>query len=264
MKGNKVKDKLIDDILKKDINNFLELTKELVINQILIKENLAFFTDITDNIFLFLKDFFGEKNINDLIISLTNKTLTTEKKAKFSLKDELLYYIDLNYIIYPIYKSKAEKYISDFKSKLVSIFNIHFYPVNKYELKLNLENYNRLYFNDKNFDFLFKFTSFILTQKGYEKLIEYFLSVLLNYLSTFLCLDSEHFVFLRENLNIDNIIKVLENNNLKDLVKKSYCQFIVKKFKEQKENAPEENKNKINKGKEKPKDDKKMKIMYSQ
>ena len=68
IKGNKISDKLIDDILKKDINNFLELTKELVINEILIKENLAFFTDIADNIFPCLKDFFGEKNITDLII----------------------------------------------------------------------------------------------------------------------------------------------------------------------------------------------------
>ena len=257
LKGNKIRDNLIDDILRKDINNFLELTKELVINEILIKENLASFTDITDNIFLCLKDFFGEKNIKDLIISLTNKTLTTDKKAKFSLKDELLYYLDLNYIIYPLYKSKAEKYISDFKSKLVSIFNIHFYPVNKYELKLNLENYNRLYFNDKNFDFLFKFTSFILTQKGYEILNEYFLSVLLNYLSTFLCVESDHFVFLRENLNTDSIIKVLENNNLKDEVKKSYCQFIVKKFKEQKGVDFDENKDKINVGKEDQNDNKK-------
>ena len=145
-----------------------------------------------------------------LKISLTNKTLTKEKKAKFSLKDELLYYIDLNYIIYPIFKSKAEKYIADFKSKQVSIFNIHFYPVNKYEQKLTEENYNRLYFNDKNFDFLFKFTTFILTKKGYEILNEYFLSVLLNYLSTFLCVETDHFVFLRENLKTNEIIQVLE------------------------------------------------------
>ena len=232
LQSNKIKDKLIEDILTKDKNNFIELTKELIINQILIKENLAYFTDITDNIFLCLKDFFGEKSITELIISLTNKTLTKDKKAKFSLKDELLYYLDLNYIIYPGHKSKAEKYISDFKSKLVSIFNIHFYPVNKFESRLTQENYNQLYFNEKNFDFLFQFTTFILTQKGYEILNEYFLSVLLNYLSTFLCLDNDHFMFLRENLKTNQIIQVLKNNNLNDEVKKSYCKFIEEKFKE--------------------------------
>ena len=233
LQSNKIRDSLIYDIITKDINNFHELTKELIINQILIKENLAYFTEITDSIFICLKDFFGEKNITDIIIQLTNKTLTTEKKAKFSLKDELLDYWDLNYLMYPIHKSKAEKYISDFKSKIVSIFNIHFYPVNKFESKLTEENYNQLYFNEKNFDFLFQFTSVILTQKGYEILNEYFLSVLLNYLSTFLCVQSEHFVFLRENLKTNHIIQVLEKNNLTDEVKKSYCQFIVQKFKEQ-------------------------------
>ena len=235
LQSNKIRDSLIYDIITKDINNFHELTKELIINQILIKENLAYFTEITDSIFVCLKDFFGEKNITDIIIQLTNKTLTTEKKAKFSLKDELLYYWDLNYLMYPIHKSKAEKYISDFKSKIVSIFNIHFYPVNKFEAKLTEENYNQLYFNEKNFDFLFQFTTVILTQKGYEILNEYFLSVLLNYLSTFLCLQSEHFVFLRENLKTNHIIQILEKNNLTDEVKKSYCQFIVQKFKEQDE-----------------------------
>ena len=210
LKSNKIKDPLINDILKGDKNNFLEMTKELIINQLLIKENLAYFTEITDSIFICLKDFFGDKVIKDIIIELTNKTLTTEKKAKFSLKDELLYYLDLNYIMYPIHKSKAEKYISDFKSKIVSIFNIHFYPTNKFELKLTDENYNQLYFNETNFDFLFQFTSFILTQKGYEILNEYFLSVLLNYLSTFLCVQSEHFVFLRQNFKKNHIIQVLD------------------------------------------------------
>ena len=235
LKSNKIQDKLIYEILKSDMNNFHEMTKELIINKLLIKENLAYFTEITDSIFTCLNDFFGEQFIKDIIIELTNKTLTTEKKAKFSLKDELLYYLDLNYIMYPIHKSKAEKYISDFKSKIVSIFNIHFYPTNKFELKLTEENYNQLYFNEKNFDFLFQFTSFILTQKGYEILNEYFLSVLLNYLSTFLCVQSEHFAFLRANLKTDHIIQVLENNNLTDEVKKSYCKFIVQKFKEQDE-----------------------------
>ena len=232
MRKNKLRDKLIIDLMKKDINNFHELTKELVINQILIKENLASFTEISDSIFLSLKDFFGEKNVTDIIMSLTNKTLTKDKKAKFSLKDELLYYLDLNYIIYPIYKSAAEKYITDFKSKQVSIFNVHFYPDNKFEAKLTEENYNNLYFNEKNFDFLFQFTSLILTKKPYEILNEFFLSVILNYLSTFLCYNSEHFMFLRENIKTEHIVKVLENNNLTDEVKKSYCKFIVQKFKQ--------------------------------
>ena len=234
LKINKLKDQLIIDIFTKDINNFLELTNELVINQVLIKENSALYTEISDKIFGTLKDYFGEKYINDIIISLTNQTLTQEKKAKFSLKDELLFCLDLNYILYPIHKSTVEKYIFDFKSNKISIFNIHFYPVNKFELKLTEEDYIQLYFNEKNFNFIFQYTSSILTKKGNEILNENFLSILLNYISTFLCLDFERFNFLRENLDITHIIQVLEKNNLNDEVKKSYCKFIVDKFKEKK------------------------------
>ena len=233
LKTNKIKDKLMDDLLTKDKNNFSELIKELIVNEILIKENLTIFTEIYDSIFPCLTNFFGEKYIKDLILSLTNKTLTKDKTAKFSIKDEYLYYLDLNYIIYPIHKTKCEKYISEFKSKFVSIFNIHFYPVNKFESKLAEANYNQIYFNDKNFDFLFQFTEFILTQKGYEILNEYFLSTLLNYLSAFLVVDNDQFIFLRENLPTNKIVQALEKNNLKDEVKKSYCQFLVNKMKSQ-------------------------------
>ena len=234
LKTNKIEDKLIKDIINKDKNNFLELTKELIVNQTFIKENLAFFTDVYDYVFLCLKETLGEQTIKDLILSMTNKTLTQEKKAKFSIKDENLKYIDLNYIIYPRHKSTVEKYISDFKKKQVSIFNTHFYPVNKFEAKLTNENYKQIYFNEENFDFLFRFTAFILQREGYLILNEFFLAVLLNYLATFFCLESDQFIFFRETINnkIMQLIQVLEKNNLTDEVQKSYCSFIVEKIAE--------------------------------
>ena len=233
LKSSKIKDKLIDDILRKDSNNFLEMIKELIINQLLINENSVHFTNITNGIFSFLKDYFGEIKIKEMIISLTNRTLTQDWKANFSLKDEFLKYIDLNYIISPSYKSKVEKYLSEFKNKFVSIYNIHFYPVNKFESKLNNIIYNHLYFNKKNFDFLFQFSSFILSQRNNcDILNDYFLPILLNYLSTFFDHYS-NFLFLKENSKINKIMEIFENNYLKDEVKKSYCKSIVQKFKEQ-------------------------------
>ena len=165
---------------------------------------------------------------------MTNKTLTQEKKAKFSIKDENLKYIDLNYIIYPRFKSTVEKYISDFKKKQVSIFNTHFYPVNKFEAKLTNEDYKQIYFNEENFDFLFRFTAIILQKEGYLVLSEFFLAVLLNYLATFCCLETDQFIFFRETINnkIMQLIQVLEKNNLTDEVQKSYCSFIVEKIAE--------------------------------
>ena len=234
LKANKIEDKLIKDIIISDKENFIELTKELIINQTFIKENLAYYTDIYDYIFLCLKEFLGEKETKDLILSMTNKTLTNEKKAKFSIKEEYLNYLDLNYIIYPRFKSTVEKYISDFKKSQVSIFNTHFYPVNKYEAKLTIENYKQIYFNEENFDFLFRFTSIILQKEGYLVLNEFFLAVLLNYLATFFCLENDQFIFFRETINntILQLLKVLEKNNLTDDVQKSYCSFIIEKIAE--------------------------------
>ena len=232
LKLNKIKDKLIEDILKKDHNIFIEMTKQLIINKLLINENSAHFTDITNGIFHFLRDYFGEIKIKEIIISLTNKTLTKDWKANFSLKDEFLNYIDLNYIISPFFRSKVEKYLSEFKNKSISIYNIHFYPTINFESKLNNEVYNHLYLNKKNSEFLFEFTSFILLQKNnFDYLNDNFLSILLNYLSLFF----EHysnFMNLQENSNIKKLINALENNYLKDEAKKLFCKSIVQKFKE--------------------------------
>ena len=234
LKQNRIEDNLIKEIINKDKNNFVELTKELIINQTFIKENLAYYTDIYDYVFLCLKEIIGEQQVKELILSLTNKTLTQDKKAKFSIKDENLKYLDLNYIIYPRHKSTVEKYISDFKKKIVSIFNTHFYPVNKFEAKLTNENYKAIYFNEENFDFLFRFTAILLQREGYFALNEFFLAVLLNYLATFFCLENDQFIFFRETINnkIYQLIHVLEKNNLKDDVQISYCHFIIEKIAE--------------------------------
>ena len=234
LQQNKLKDELIQDIINKDKDNFIEIVKEIVVNTTCIKENLAFYSDIYDSVYLCLKDIIGEQKINDIILSMTNKTLTQEKKAKFSIKDEYLKYLDLNYILYPTFKSTVEKYISDFKKSIVTIFNTHFYPVNKFEAKLANENYKQIYFNEGNFDFLFRFTAFILERQSYLILNEFFLAVLLNYLSTFFCLESEQFIFFRDVINktIIQLIHVLEKNNLTDEMQKSYCHFIVEKIAE--------------------------------
>ena len=234
IKPNKIEDTLIKDIINKEKDCFVELVKELIVNKTCIKENLAFYTDIYDSVFLCLKETLGHEKIKELILSFTNKTLTQDKKAKFSIKDENLRYLDLNYIIYPTHKSTVEKYISDFKKRIVSIFNTHFYPVNKFEKKLTIEGYKQIYFNEDNFDFLFRFTAFILRREAFFVLYEYFLAVLLNYLAAFFCIENDQFIFFREFISnkIIQLIHVLEDNSLTDDVHKSYCHFIVEKIAE--------------------------------
>ena len=242
---NKIKDQLIIDIINNDSQNFNEIVKELIVNQTCIKENLALYTDIYDSIFLCLKEVFGKNKVSETILSMTNKTLTQEKKANFSIKDEYLEYLDLNYILYPSHKSAIEKYIQDFKKNIVSIFNVHFYPVNKYEAKLTNEDYKQIYFNEQNFDFFFRFTAFIIQRDEFKSLNQYFIQVLLNYLGTFFCLDSDQFLFFRETINnkIVDLVKILEQNKLEDDMQKTYCLFIIEKIRENNDLDPYSKKN---------------------
>ena len=217
LKFNRIKDVLVEDILQKDINNFMELTNELIINQILIKNNSATFEEISDGILLCLKNFFGEKYIKDIIFSLTTQKATEEGIANFSLKDDIFPFVDLNYILYPSFETKIKKYLTDLKK--VSAFNIYLYLVNKYESNLIEDNYNQFYSDSENLDFLFSYTQFILANEGCEILIENFLSTLLNYIATFLSIETEQIISLREKLET-NLLEVLENNNLTNEKKK--------------------------------------------
>ena len=226
LKFNRIKDVLVEDILQKDINNFMELTNELIINQILIKNSSATFEEISDGILLCLKNFFGEKYIKDIIFSLTTQKATEDGIVNFSLKDDIFPFVDLNYILYPSFETKIKKYLTDLKK--VSAFNIYLYPVNKYESKLIEDNYNQFYSDSENLDFLFSYTQFILANEGCEILIENFLSTLLNYIATFLSIETEQIISLREKLET-NLLEVLENNNLTDENKKSFCKFIAQK-----------------------------------
>ena len=234
-KFNRIRDTLIEDIFQKNINYFMELTKELIIEQIIEKVNSASFSEIYNKIFLCLSNFFGEKYIKDIILTLTNQIVTKDNEIKFSLKDEIFSFVDLNYIIHPPSNLKVEKYINDLKNEKISIFNIYIYPNNKYESKLIEDNYNQLYFNTENFDFIFKYINFLITKVKEGALVENFLSILLNYLSTFLSIETSQISSLRENIKID-LIPILENNDLSDTKLKSYCKYVAQKLKNNKNN----------------------------
>ena len=231
---NKVEDTLVKSIINTDRENFVELTKELIINKIMTQQNLSSYTDIYDSIYVCVKECLGKDFIKNLILSLTNKTLTQEKKAKFSVKNEFLKLLDINYISFPRDQSSVEKYITDFKKNQISIFNIHFYPSNVFEVKLTKQCYKQIFFYEDNFDFIFRFTAFLLKRKEFFSLQEFMLNVLLNFLATFFCSDDSAFIFFRETINnqIMQLIDILENNELKDEMQKSYCHFIVEKIAE--------------------------------
>ena len=243
MKFNKLRDSLIEDLFSKDINYFTDLTKELIINQVLIKDNFVSFSTVSDGIFLSLSNFFGDKIIKDLIISLTKKTLNEDNEVKLSLNEDALKCVDLNYIINPAFKSKIEEYIKNSKSKTISIYNTLFYPMNKFESELLTFNYNNFLISSDNILIVVQFINFILKNEGLEILEKYFLSILLDYLTPFFHLGSEYSGLFKKIPLTDNIMKLLENNNLKDEKLKSHCQFIAQKFKSMNNNILEKDSN---------------------
>ena len=106
LKNGKLSNKLTESIILNDKDNIKEICKNIIINEIVSNENLNTYTNVTDSIFASIKEIFGEDEIEKLILSMTNKTLTKNKKAKFSIKDEYLKYLDIN----SIYKKILKKF----------------------------------------------------------------------------------------------------------------------------------------------------------
>ena len=115
LKKGKLPNKLTESIILNDKENIKEICKNIIINEIVSNENLNTYTNVTDSIFASIKEIFGEDEIEKLILSMTNKTLTKNKKAKFSIKDEYLKYLDINSIYNYKQKSNIQKYINNFK-----------------------------------------------------------------------------------------------------------------------------------------------------
>jgi hypothetical protein len=158
----KISNELLKNLFIKDKNNIKEITKKLIINEIMSNENLNDYTNINDAIFDSIKGVFGEEKIEELLLSMTNKTLTRNKKAKFSIKDEYLKYLDISSIYNYKEKSSIQKYINNFKKEKISIYNTYFYPFSKYEVNLQNNIFQNFFINQENFDITFKMTELLL------------------------------------------------------------------------------------------------------
>ena len=127
---NKITDELVKNLFLNDKENIKEISKKLIINEIISHENLDSFKNIKMSIFLSIKETFSEDKIEELILSMTNKTLTLNKKAKFSIKDKYLQYLDMS-SVYNLYeKSHMLKYINNFKKEIISIYNVYTHLLN--------------------------------------------------------------------------------------------------------------------------------------
>ena len=169
---------------------------------------------------------------------MTNKTLTINKKAKFSVKDEYLKYLDISSVYDFRERSSIQKYINNFKTELISIYNPYFYPFTKYEVVSQNNIYNNFFLNQNNFDIIFKLTETLLMNKYYIIFQQFFLSELINYWNIFFYAfeennknNKEYISFLDKNKTcIEKLINILSNNSLKDNALKDYCLSVVKRI----------------------------------
>jgi len=238
LKNSKIPNKLLEKVINDDKENIKENCKKLIINNILSKENLNTYTDISDALSASIKDILGKDEIEKLILSLTNKTLTINKKAKFSIKDEYLKYLDISSVYDFRERSNIQKYINNFKTELISIYNTCFYPFTKYEVVSQNNIYNNFFLNQENFDIIFKLTEALLMNKYYIIFQQFFLSELINYWNIFFYVfeennknNKEYISFLEKNKTcIEKLINILSNNSLNDNALKDYCLTVVERI----------------------------------
>lgn len=238
LKNSKIPNKLLEKVINNDKENINENCKKLIINNILSKENLNNYTDISDALSTSIRDILGKDELEKLIISLTNKTLTINKKAKFSVKDEYLKYSDISSVYNFREKSNIQKYINNFKSELISIYNTCFYPFTKYEVVSQNKIYNNFFLNQENFDIIFKLTEALLMNKYYIIFQQFFLSELINYWNIFFYAfeennknNKEYISFIDKNKAcIEKLINILSNNSLTDNSLKEFCLSVVERI----------------------------------
>ena len=236
-KNIKMPNKLIKSIIMNDKKNIKEICKKLIINEIISKENLDTFSNIMNIIFSSIKDIFGEEEIEEIILSMSNKTLTINKKAKFSIKDEYLKYLDISSIYDLRQKSNIQKYINNFKKEQISIYNTYFYPFTKYEENSQKNIYQNFFLNQENFNIIFKITELLFENENYYIFHQIMLSEIINYWNIFFYSieennnnqDYKSFI-IQNKIKIEKLIILLSNNSLNDNSIKNYCSSIVERI----------------------------------
>ena len=168
---------------------------------------------------------------------MTNKTLTRNKKAKFSIKDEYLKFLDINSIYNFTQKSNIQKYINNFKKEKVQIYNSYFYPFTKYEINSQKNIENNFFLYQENLDIAFKFTKLLLKNEKYCVFQQFLLSELINYWNIFFKLcqdyqnDQEYISFINLNkTKIEILVDILINNSLDDNSIKDYISSVIQKI----------------------------------
>ena len=215
------------DIIKNNKDTFDDL-KNILIENIICKMisngNLVDLRMLKKHINQNLLYIFEEKNAFEKILDeLTENKMKGEIKI-FYLKDKYLNNLDMEYYINPNDKSKAQRYIQNFKKDDFKLYNKHFNNVSKLSFDF-LENvYEKILLNKNNLVLFKKIIENLNENK--EKLWEFdrkslrssLLPIIINYLEIFSIINTKSFIsFKNENeeiiKEIKDILLISINNN---------------------------------------------------
>ena len=242
------KKKELFDIIKNNKHTYEDL-KNILIENIILKMvshgNLVDLRMLKKNINKNLIYIFNEDNtVQKILDELTENKMKGEKKI-FYLKDKYLNNLDMNYYINPNDKSKAQRYIQNFKNDEIKLYNKYYNKVSKLTFDFLENTYEKILLNKDNL-FTFKKMIEVLIESN-EKLVELerkslrnsILPTILNYLSNFGVINTKSFInFKIQNKEIINdikniLIKSIKKNKTNELFGKDleeYIQLVIKEL----------------------------------
>jgi hypothetical protein len=185
-KSNKNTDPLIHKIIEKEGNNFIESVRKRIIHIIISQQNNIYFSEIIKLLPFYVKDILTSEQIEELISPLCDKVSVKNKPISFRLKKEYLRYIDLFYIIDPVKKTSAERYLMENASDEVSLTNTP--DIASLLILRNLYSTfkTNLYTNSTNIEFIITLVVFLLKQvyaSGYILVLMKLLNIFVSELS---------------------------------------------------------------------------------
>ena len=200
--STQTKKELFEDVKKnKDALEDLEnILKEQLIQEFAANGNLCNFNEIKDNIDKYLFNIFDEKYFIKSLDELTLNKKIGNKKL-FYLKDSSFIYLDMSYYYSFKDKSKAQKYIFDFKKETVKSYNNYFYKPSKLTFDFFEKVFEKVLLNTHNLEIMIKIIEkLLLSEQGIKEEINIIsiknslLPIILKYLSIFGSINTKSFI----------------------------------------------------------------------
>ena len=262
LKKNKFKDEILMKLMEKEGKNYNLLLKEKLVHAILENDNLVEFSEIKRFLGEYFNSVLNEDFIRNEMEKITEK-ISTNQKFKFSVKNEILKEMDLDYILNPTLSSKVERYLLEFKKNQVNLLNTFFYPTISIEKSLEIKCYLNFFSAGNNFKFIIEMIEQMLINEKFEVFHLNFLNTFLKFICIYVAINKNIF---KNNINllsdssfteinniyhnkINKIISFLDKTFIKDesiILNLKYFKNLITNKNENNENNNENNNNNIN------------------